>query len=155
MFSGGPGGGFGGPGGFGGGAAITSPTTAATNLTAQFQAEAAETGLAESVIVAGWSQGQSLEQIAEANGISATQLQTDIKNYAQSQENAELQALVTNGTITQAQMNARLQFEATQAAKMQTAMSNASGTWPGGPRGGFGRMMGHRPTSTVGTSSGN
>lgn len=124
------GGGIGGPGGFGG--AAVSPAQSAQNQATTFQSEATELGLSESVIVNGWAQGQSLQQIATANGISQTQLQTDMTNFAQSQEQAQLQALVTAGTITQAQMNERLQFEQTQQAKLQSMA-------------GQGGMMGHRP----------
>lgn len=49
---------MGGAGGF----STVSPTTSATNQAAQFQAEASETGLSESVIVAGWAQGESLSR---------------------------------------------------------------------------------------------
>ena len=137
----------------GGGFSTVSPTTSATNQAAQFQAEASETGLSESVIVAGWAQGESLSQIATANGITAAQLQTGMKTYETAQQNAELQALVTNGTITQAQMTQRLASIATQQAAMQTKMQNASGTWSGGGHGGFGRIHG-QPTTTTSNSAG-
>ena len=74
-----------------------------------------------------------------------------MKNYQQSQLNANLQALVSAGTITQDQMNQYLQTMATQQANLQAKMQNASGTWKGSG-GGFGRM-GHRPTSTPATSN--
>jgi hypothetical protein len=162
MFAGagGPGpGGLSGPGGFGGGLTAVSPTDAATSQTAQFQAEASALGINESLIVSGWAEGESLQQIATANGISATQLQADMKTYEASQQNDELQALVTAGTITQAQMTQRLAATTAQeaaAAAAQTAMAvktaNASGTWAGG-HGGFGGMRrGGHATSTTSTS---
>jgi len=139
-------------GGGAGGFSTVSPTTAATNQAAQFQAEASETGLSESIIVAGWAQGESLSQIATANGITAAQLQTGMKTYETAQQNAELQALVTNGTITQAQMTQRLAAIATQQAAMQTNMQNASGTWSGGGHGGFSGMRGHKASTSASTS---
>ena len=138
-------------GGGAGGFSTVSPTTSATNQAAQFQAEASETGLSESVIVAGWAQGESLSQIATANGITAAQLQASMKTYEAAQQNAELQALVTNGTITQAQMTQRLAAIAAQQAAMQTKMQNASGTWAGGS-GGFGGMRGHKAATSASTS---
>ena len=146
-------GGAGGPGqgGFGGGLNTVSPATYATTQAAQFQAEASELGLSESVIVTGWAEGESLQQIATANGISQTQLQTDLKTYEASQQNADLQALVANGTITSAQMTQYLASIATRQAAAQTAMQNASGTFAGG-HGGFGRMHGHAATSTTATN---
>jgi len=107
-----------------------APGQWASDQAAAFQAEAGALGLSESVIAAGWAQGETLSQIASANGISSSQLQADLKNYAQTQEQADLQALVSQGTITQAQMASRLQFEQTQAANLKAK----------GFRGGFGRI---------------
>lgn len=154
------GGGAGGPGGmgggFGGGFSAATPTDFATNQTAQFQAEASALGLNESVIVNGWAEGESLKQIATANGITATQLQSDMKTYEEAQQTADLQALVTAGTITQAQITQRQAAVAAQEAAMQTAMANASGTFAGGGHGGFGGGRGHGDagaSATVSTSA--
>lgn len=136
-----------GPGGFGGADAV-SPAAWAANQTAQFQAEATALDLPVSTIVSGWAAGQSLEQIATANGISQSQFQTDMKNYAQSQENADLQALVSAGTITQSQMNQYVQAQATAQANFQTKIQNASGTWKGFAGRGFGRMHAGAPSPT-------
>ena len=111
---------MGGPGsGFGGRFNTISPSEHATNQAAQFQAAANALGLSESVIIDGWSKGQSLEQIALANGISRSALESDLQKYHETQLTAYLQALVTNGTITQDQMNARLAFEAQRASQMR------------------------------------
>lgn len=149
---------FAGGGGFGGALSAVSPTDAATNQAAQFQAEASALGLGESVIVSGWAEGESLQQIATANGISPTQLQSDMKAYGASQQTAELQALVTNGTITQAQMTQRQAAIAAQEAAAQAAMANASGTWSGGGHGGFGGMRRHgsiQSTTSTGSTTTN
>ncbi|HEX4104493.1 MAG TPA: hypothetical protein VHZ04_03425 [Candidatus Paceibacterota bacterium] len=142
-----------GPGGFaglGGGVSAVSPTDWASNQTAQFNAEASALNLPVSTIVSGWAAGESMEQIATANGISQTQYQTDMKNYAQSEESADLQALVSAGTITQAQMTQYQQAQATAQANLQTKMQNASGTWSGGPGGrGFGKMRTSSSTPTA------
>jgi len=143
-------------GGGAGGFSTISPTTSATNQAAQFQAEASATGLSESVIVAGWAQGESLSQIATANGITAAQLQASMKTYRTAQQTAELQALVTNGTITQAQMTQRLASIATQQAARAAAGSSSTG----GHRGFGGRTAATSAstsgsTSTTGTTSTN
>ena len=144
---GGNGGGMG-FGGFGGGMmSAETPAVQAQNQATMFQNEASATGLSESVIVNGWAAGQSLEQVATANGVSQTQLQTDMKNFEQSQLNTELQAMVTNGTITQAQMTQRLQSIQTQ----QAAIKANAGTNSQGFRG---RGHGKTATSTP-TTSGN
>lgn len=115
----------GGPGGvFDGGFNSISPTDYATNQTAEFQNEASALGLSESVIVDGWARGESLSQIAAANGISTATLQTDLTTYRTAQLTAQLQALVTNGTITQAQMATRLASEQAQATRMQNGAGN-------------------------------
>jgi hypothetical protein len=143
--------------GFGGGpAAIGSitPTQWATDQASTFQAEASALGISESAIVSGWAQGESLAQIATANGISQTQYQADMKTYEQSQTTADLQALVSAGTITQDQMNQYLQTVATRQAQLQAQMQNASGTWEG-RGGGFGRRHGIGAGTTTQTSNSN
>lgn len=139
-------------GGFGGGMNSVSPTAWAANQATMFQNEATALGLPLATITNGWASGQSIEQVATANGISSSQYQTDMKNYSQSQQKDDLDALVTQGTITGAQETQYLQSLATQQAAMQAKMQNASGTWQGG-RGGFGGMRGHKPASTGTTST--
>jgi hypothetical protein len=139
--------GFGGMGGFGGGMGAASPTQSATDQATLFQNEASELGISESAIVSGWAQGQTLEQIATANGITAAQLKTDMQNFQKSQQQAQLQALVTNGTITQDQMNQRLQFEQAQQAKMASQMQNQKGRM--GPRGSQAPATGTTPTTST------
>jgi hypothetical protein len=109
-----------------GGINYVSPTEWATNQTARFQAEATALGLPEGVIVNGWASGQNLQQIATANGISSSQFQTDMKNYQQSQLKDRLQALVSQGTITQDQMNQYLQTIATRQANFANRVQNLS-----------------------------
>ncbi len=140
-------GGRGGVMGFGGGMNAASPTQWAANQTTRFQAEAGALGLSESVIVNGWASGQSLRQIATANGISLSQYETDIKNYAQSQRKADLDALVSQGTITAAQETQYLQSLATRQANFRAKTQNAPGVSKGSG-GGFGRMHGRHATST-------
>jgi len=143
--------GFGGGFGDGGGVSAVTPTTWAANQAMTFQNEATALGLSESFIVNGWAQGQSLEQIAAANGISASQYQADMKTYAQSQQKADLDALVAQGTIASAQETQYLAAQAAAQTALQTKMQNASGTWQGG-HGGFGRVR-SAPATTSGTSS--
>jgi hypothetical protein len=127
MDGGGPGGsgGQGGPGGgFDGGFNSISPADYATNQATEFQDEANALGLSVSVVTDGWANGENLQQIATANGISTSTLQTDLSTYRTAQLTAQLQALVTNGTITQAQMATRLASEQAQATQMQNGAGN-------------------------------
>ena len=125
-----------------GGSGIT-PAQSAANQATEFQNEASATGLSLSTIVSGWAQGESLEQIATANGVSQTQLQTDMKAFQQTQLQDELDAMVTAGTITQAQATQRL---AAIAAQQATMAANAGKT---GQFGGHGRG----PRSSTSTPS--
>lgn len=113
------GGGHGGDGGFGfgGGLNSVSATDYATDQATELQNEATVLGLGLSTVTDGWAKGESISEIASNNGISTSTLQTNLKAFQQSQLTARLQALVTNGTITQDQMNTRLAFEEQQAAK--------------------------------------
>lgn len=116
--------------GLGGG--MTPAQSAAAQQT-EFQNEASVTGLSLSTIADGWAKGESLQQIATANGVSQTQLQANLKNFQQTQLKAELDAMVAAGTITQVQETTRLATVATQQTKM-TANAGKVGGRGHGPR---------------------
>jgi hypothetical protein len=101
--------GFGMGGMMGLGGSLT-PAQMAANQQTEFQNEATVTGLPAQTIAAGWAQGQSLQQIAQANGVSTATLQANLKSFRREQVKDELAALVSSGAITQAQSDARLQF---------------------------------------------
>jgi DNA-binding phage protein len=88
---------------------VSSPEQIAANQLTAFQHEAAMLGVSVDELKNEWAQGKSLEQIAQDHGITKEQLQQKMKDARVAQIKTSLQALVTNGVITQAQADARLQ----------------------------------------------
>jgi len=76
-----------------------------------FQQQADILGINIDAVKNGWTRGQSLQEIAEANGISESDLQAKFEEAATLKISERLQALVDQGVITQSQANQRLQFE--------------------------------------------
>lgn len=113
-------------GGFGFGAPNISPTEWASNQATAFQNEASALGLSPDTIKNGWAAGKSLREIATENGISESDLQTKMHAVRQAEMKARLQALVANGTITQAQMDQRLQFMETQQSRIQSMIKDGN-----------------------------
>lgn len=58
----------------------------------------------------GWAQGKNLAQIAADHNITGTQLQQKMKDARLQQMKNQLQALVSQGILTQAQADQRLQY---------------------------------------------
>ncbi len=94
-----------------------SPTDLASRFTTMLQKEASTLGISVDALKTGWSEGKTLPQIAADNGISADQLKVKLGAARQTQVKAQLQALVDQGVITQAQMDARLAALAAKPAK--------------------------------------
>jgi len=113
-------------GGFGFGASNVSPTEWASNQTTAFQNKASALGLSIDTIKNGWAAGKSIRDIATENGISESDLQVKIQAVRQAEMKARLQALVANGTITQAQMDQRLRFMETQQLRIQSMMKDGN-----------------------------
>ncbi len=91
----------------------------ATNQQTMFQKEAELLGISVDAIKTGWAQGQSVKEIAAANGISEDQLKLKMQAAADAAIKTRLQALVDKGVITQDQMNQRLTFMQAQQSKMK------------------------------------
>lgn len=87
-----------------------TPEQIATRQQEEFQKEATLLGISVDDVKSGWAQGQTLEQIAQAHGITSEQLTQKLKDAHATAVKAQLQALVDKGIITQAQMNQRLTF---------------------------------------------
>lgn len=107
-----------------------SPQQIAANQQTAFQNEAAMLGISVDDLKNEWAQGKSLMQIAQDHGITKEQLQQKMKDARITQIQTSLQALVTNGVITQAQADQRL-----------AAIKNNQATHPG-RRGGRGMGLG-------------
>ncbi len=102
-------------GGFGHMAKMT-PEQIVTRQQAMFQDEANMLGLGIDIIKEGWAEGKSLIQIATENGITKEVLQQKMKDAQAAQLKAQLQMLVDQGVISQAQADKRMNFILQQAA---------------------------------------
>ncbi len=102
-------------GGFGGVSNMT-PEQIVTRQQTMFQNEANMLGLSVDIVKEGWAEGKSLLQIATDNGITKEALQQKMKDAQTAQLKSQLQTLVDQGVITQAQADKRMAFVSRQAA---------------------------------------
>lgn len=100
--------------GWGGGNATPEQITA--RYQQQFSSEATMLGLSVDDVKQAWASGKSLQQLATDHGISAADLQKKMADARAAKLKAELQTLVTQGVITQAQADQRLTFMTTKPA---------------------------------------
>lgn len=110
----------------------------AADQAAIFQNEAKLLNINVSAVIAGWAQGQSLTQIATANGISEADLKTLLagsKIDPEQRMQAEIAAMVSAGTITQDQATARLAVLAAEKTKRDA------------------EIVAHKANGTTGTST--
>ncbi len=124
---------------FGGfGASTLTPEEVAARQTDRFQHEATLLGVSVDTVKDAWAKGETLLQLAEANGITQEQLQQKLQDERTANRKTHLQELVTQGVITQAQADARLQFMETQTHNEgQHGKRGGMGFGMGGMRGGF------------------
>ena len=91
-----------------GGFQSLSPQDLATRISAMFQNEANVLGISVDAAKIGWAEGKTLQEIAQDNGISQDQLKQKLQAAHKAQVTTMLQTLVSQGVITQNQMNQRL-----------------------------------------------
>jgi hypothetical protein len=116
----GTGGGMMGFGGFGGFGQQATPAQIAERQTSQFQAEAELLGISVDEVKAAWAAGKNLKTLASKKGITAAQLKEKMQAKRQEMMKSHLDALVSQGVITQAQADQRLQVEQTRASQPHT-----------------------------------
>jgi len=92
-------------------------------------------GLSADEMKSKWAEGKTLKEIAAEKGISEADLQAKMKAAREAEMKEQLQNLVSQGKLTQAQADARLKF-------MQSRELNGKGKMMGGRHGGGMRMMG-------------
>ena len=102
-------------GGLGGAAKMTLEQIV-TRQQAMFQDEASMLGISIDIVKEGWAEGKNLLQIATEHGITKEQLQKKMKDAQTAQLKAQLQTLVDQGVITQAQANKRINYISHQFA---------------------------------------
>ena len=121
--------------GFGLGSNAT-PEEIAQQQTERFQEQASLLGATVNEVKDAWAQGQTLEELANAKGITDEQLQEKMQAARKTDMQSRLKTLVEKGVVTQAQADQRLKV-------MEEHI--ASGDGPGKGMGGGTRGMGmHR-----------
>lgn len=111
-------------------------------ITARFQGEAALLGVPVDEVKKAWAEGKTLFDVATAHGITKEQLAQKMKDQRTAEIKTQLQVLVTQGVITQAQADQRLAFiQAKQAKKIAKIDGKDNEGWGmGGKKSrGFGR----------------
>jgi hypothetical protein len=93
-----------------------TPEEIALHQKTMFEHQATMLGISADAVKAGWAEGKTLEEIATANGISATDLQARMLAERKKHHQTMLQSLVSQGVITQAQADQRLAAMETRAA---------------------------------------
>ena len=86
-----------------------TPEEIATRHQTMFENQASFIGITTDQFKAEWAQGKNLQEIAQAHGISETDLQARMSAERKEHQKTMLQALVNKGVITQAQADQRLQ----------------------------------------------
>lgn len=109
-----------------------TPEQIAERQSTFFDQEATVLGVSVDEVKNAWAQGKTMKQLATDKGITQDQIQARIKVAATAQLKTQLQALVSKGTITQAQADSRLQF-------MQNKINNSKA----GKNGMMGRGLHH------------
>lgn len=99
-----------------GGSYNTDPTQFASQQQTMFQQRAQLLGVTIDEIKNAWAQGKTISQLAQEKGISQADLQKRATDLRTQQLKDKMQVLVSQGVVTQAQADARLQFMQTQSA---------------------------------------
>ena len=87
-----------------------TPEEIATRQQDMFQSQAELLGISVDSVKNAWAEGKTLKELADENGISEEQLREKMKNAAQSRLKSNLDSLVSQGVITQAQADKRLEI---------------------------------------------
>lgn len=82
-----------------------------------FQSQAKILGISLAAVKNAWAEGMSLQDLAEANGVTKEQFQQKMKEARLAQMKEHLKALVDKGVITQAQADKRIQVMESSTTK--------------------------------------
>jgi DNA-binding phage protein len=104
-----------------------TPEQIADRQSTFFQQEATILGVSVDEVKAAWAAGKSMKQLATEKGLTQEQIQTRLKDAATVQLKTQLQALVDQGIVTQAQADARLQFMQTKIANSKSGKHGMMG----------------------------
>lgn len=89
---------------------IQDPQAFAQSQTQMFQKQADLLGISVDELKNDWAQGKTFQQIAQEKGITQDQLKTKMQDLMKQKMKDDLQVLVQQGVITQAQADQRLQY---------------------------------------------
>lgn len=118
-----------------------TPQEIATKQSAMFETQASLIGATVAEVKAAWAQGKSFEQLATEKGVTKEVLKAKMEAQRKAQLATQLQVLVSQGVITQAQADQRLSFVTTQAANATKGKGKGKvGMMEGRGMGGFGRF---------------
>ncbi len=116
--------------------ANATPQEIATRQQTMFDKQAALLGIDVNKVKDAWATGKTLQELATENGITEAELQEKMAAERTADMEAQIQALVDQGVVTQAQADQRLAYMAANPGKVMG---------PGGRGGKHGGMMGgHR-----------
>lgn len=116
----------------------TDPVGMATDQTQRFEQEAEVLGIDVEKVKEYWAQGKTPRDIIEEEGLNETDIQTRMREIRQENIKKQLQSLVDQGVITQAQADARFQFMT--AHEPNLGQGNKM----------FGQIQGHRGNKGMG-----
>ncbi len=95
--------------GFGFGGGNMAPADIAARQTEMFELKAGILGISVDEVKNAWAEGKTIQKLAEEKGITTEQLQEKMRATHLTQMKSHLSVLVSNGVITQAQADKRLE----------------------------------------------
>ncbi len=113
-----------------------TPQEIATRQQTMFDKQASLLGISVDKVKDAWAAGKTLQELAAENGITEAQLQEKLVAERTAAMKAQIQALVDQGIVTQAQADQRLAYMAANPGKAKGMMG------PGGRGRGHHGMMG-------------
>ncbi len=114
-------------GGFGGNSFNSTPEQIATMHNQMFQDQANLIGATVSEVKTAWANGTSFKDLAKSKGVTEEMLQAKMKARHESQMKTQMQVLVTQGVITQAEADARIVVMQKMADKVKTGKGKNNG----------------------------
>ncbi len=114
------------------------PVGMATDQTQRFEQEAEVLGIDVEKVKEYWAQGKTPRDIIDELNLDETEIQNHMREIRQANIKEQLQSLVDQGVITQAQADARLEFMTAHEPNL------------GQGNGMFGQMQGHRGKKGMG-----
>ena len=120
-----------------GGFGDLSPEDLTAKFETMFQKKAEILGITVDEFKAGWSEGKTLRDIAEEQGITSEQLQEQMGQEREERMRERLDTLVENGVVTQEQADQKLNFMQERFENMRSGDGPCGGGGKGGWRMGF------------------